>query len=319
MMGRQNSDQASLFYAFRLDDRVPKDHLLRRIDVFVTAALGGMHARLKPYYSKIGRPSIDPELMIRMLIIGYCYGLRSERRLTQEVDLHLAYRWFCRLDLDDKVPHHSTFSENRLHRFRESDVFRYVFERIVTACMAAGLVKGEGFAVDASVMEANASRYHGKAPDEIVWAEPVRQTRAVKEYLAGLEAEAELNPDRKPPKVISPSDPCSAWTAKANKRVQFGYGLNYLIDIENAVIVDVEATPARTYDEVAATKSMIERTDKRFGLKPKHLAADTAYGTGKFLGWLIGAGITPHIPVWDKSTREDGTLSRADSCSSRPS
>jgi len=116
--------------------------------------------------------------------------------------------------------------------------------------MAAGLIKGEGFAVDASVMEANASRYHGKAPDEIEWAEPERQTRAVKEYLAGLEAENEPNPDRKPPKVISPSDPCSAWTAKANKRVQFGYGLNYLIDIENAVIVDVEATPARTYDEV---------------------------------------------------------------------
>ena len=276
------------------------------------AALADMHERLKPYYSEIGRPSVDPELMIRMLIVGYCYGLRSERRLTQEVELHLAYRWFCRLDLDDKVPHHSTFSENRLHRFRESDVFRHIFERVVTACMAAGLVKGEGFAVDASVMEANASRYHGKAPDEIAWAEPERQTRAVKEYLAALEAEAEANPDRKPPKVISPSDPCSAWTAKANKRVQFGYGLNYLIDIENAVIVDVEATPARTYDEVAATKTMIERTDKRLGLKPKRLAADTAYGTGKFLGWLIGAGITPHIPVWDKSTREDGTLSRSD-------
>jgi IS5 family transposase len=250
--------------------------------------------------------------MIRMLIVGYCYGLRSERRLTQEVELHLAYRWFCRLDLDDKVPHHSTFSENRLHRFRESDVFRHIFERVVVACMAAGLVKGEGFAVDASVMEANASRYHGKAPDEIAWAEPERQTRAVKEYLAALQADAEANPDRKPPKVISPSDPCSAWTAKANKRVQFGYGLNYLIDIENTVIVDVEATPARTYDEVAATKTMIERTDKRLGLKPKRLAADTAYGTGKFLGWLIGAGITPHIPVWDKSTREDGTLSRSD-------
>ena len=112
--------------------------------------------------------------------------------------------------------------------------------------------------------------------------------------------------------MISPVDPCSAWTAKANKRVQFGYGLNYLIDIENAVIVDVEATPARTYDEVAATKTMIERTDERMGLKPKRLVADTAYGTGKFLSWLIGAGITPHIPVWDKSTREDGTFSRTD-------
>ena len=100
----------------------------------------------------------------------------------------------------------------------------------------------------------------------------------------------EPNPDRKPPKVISPSDPCSAWTAKANKRVQFGYGLNYLIDIENAVIVDVEPTPARTYDEVAATKTMLDRTEQRFGLKPKRLAADTAYGTGRFLGWLVGAG-----------------------------
>ena len=118
MMGRQSGDQTSFFYEFRLDDRVPKNHLLRRINVFVTAALADVHEQLDSYYSEIGRPSVDPELMIRMLIVGYCYGLRSERKLTQEVDLHLAYRWFCRLDLDDKVPHHSTFSENRLHRFR---------------------------------------------------------------------------------------------------------------------------------------------------------------------------------------------------------
>jgi transposase len=172
MLGRQSGDQASLFYEFRLDDRVPKNHLLRRINVFVTTALADVHERLQPHYSEIGRPSVDPELMIGMLIVGYCYGLRSERKLTQEVELHLAYRWFCRLDLDDKVPHHSTFSENRLHRFRESDVFRHIFERVVTACMAAGLVKGEGFAVDASVMEANASRYHGKAPERCSTALP---------------------------------------------------------------------------------------------------------------------------------------------------
>ena len=178
--------------------------------------------------------------------------------------------------------------------------------------MAAGLVKGEGFAVDASVMEANASRYHGKAPGEIAWAEPARQIRAVKEYLAGLQAEAQPNPDRKPPKVISPSDPCSAWTAKANKRVQFGYGLNYLIDIDNAVIVDVEPTPARTYDEVEATKRMLDRTERRFALKPQRLAADTAYGTGRFLGWLVGRRIAPHIPVRDASERDDGTFSRRD-------
>jgi hypothetical protein len=178
--------------------------------------------------------------------------------------------------------------------------------------MDAGLVKGEGFAVDASVMEADASRYHGKAPDEIDWSLPERQTRAAAEFLGGLDDE-DPDANRNLPKVISPVDPCSAWTAKANKRVQFGYGLNYLIDIgPAAVIVGVEATPARTYDEVAATKPMLERTEKIFGLKPKRLAADTAYGTGKFLAWIVSKGITPHIPVRDFSQRDDGTFSRSD-------
>ncbi len=313
MMGRRRRDQGKLFYEFRLEDRIPESHLLRRIDVFVTAALADLHKELEPYYSDVGRPSVDPELMIRMLIVGYCCGIRSERRLTQEVELHLAYRWFCKLDLEDEIPHHSTFSANRLGRFRQSDVLRHVFERVVWAAMAMGLVKGEGFAVDASVLEANASRYHGKAPEELDWSEKQRQTRAVAEYLAALDETAEPNPDRKVPKVISPCDPFSAWTAKANKRVQFGYGLNYLIDVENAVIIDVEATPARTYDEVAATKTMIDRTERCFALRPKRLAADTAYGTGKFLGWLVNdKRITPHIPVWDRSEREDSTYSRSD-------
>jgi hypothetical protein len=209
------------------------------------------------------------------------------------------------------------------------------FERVVWSTMAAGMVKGEGegFAVDASVLEANASRYHGKPPAELDWTDAQRQKRAVAEYLAAIDAEAQSaeaadrssdtdndphtprqrRAERKAPKVISPSDPSSAWTAKANKRAHFGYGLNYLIDVEHAVIVDVEATSARTYDEVATTWMMIDRTARCFDLKPKRLIADTAYGTGKFLGWLVKEKhITPHIPVWDKSTREDGTFSRAD-------
>ena len=235
MMGQKHREQASLFYEFRLDDMIPKGHLLRRINVFVTSVLGDLHEQLGPFYSDIGRPSIDPELLIRMLIVGYCFGIRSERKLCEEVRLHLAYRWFCRLDLKDAVPHHSTFSENRLNRFRESDILRHIFERVVMAAMVTGLVKGEGFAVDASVMEANASRYHGKAPDELDWTEKQRQKRAVAEYLVALEAEAAAEGDapnesggsaskrqrryaRQPPKVISPSDPQSAWTAKANKR-----------------------------------------------------------------------------------------------------
>jgi transposase len=311
MMGRQTGDQSQLFYLFNLERRIPAGHLLRRINPVVTRLLADLHERLASFYSEIGRPSIDPELMIRMLIVSYCYGIRFERKLCEEVELHLAYRWFCRLDLDDKVPDHSTFSVNRHGRFRDSDILRDVFEAVVRACMDAGLVKGEGFAVDASVIEADASRYHGKAPDEIDWSAPERQTRAVAEFLSSLDDE-DAETDRKLPKVISPTDPCSAWTAKANKRVQFGYGLNYMIDTGHAVIVDVEATPARTYDEVAATRTMIDRTEKAFGLTPKRLTADTAYGTGKLLAWLLDKRITPHIPVWERYERTDGMFPRTD-------
>src|ERR1700755_906565 len=208
MMRAQKVDQSQLFYLFNLEERIPARHLLRRINPTVTRILAGLREKLEAFYSEIGRPSIDPELMIRMLIVGYCYGIRSERRLCEEVELHLAYRWFCRLDLDDKIPDHSTFSVNRHGRFRESDAFRHVFEAVVRTCMDAGLVKGEGFAVDASVIEANASRYHGVPPEEADWLAPERQTRAVAEFLGALDDD-DPTADRKPPKVISLSDPCS--------------------------------------------------------------------------------------------------------------
>ena len=309
MMGRQTTPER-LFYDFCLEDHVPADHLLRQIDGVLD--LDELRDQLKPFYSLIGRPSVDPELMVRMLLVGYCFGIRSERRLCQEVHLNLAYRWFCRLGLEGQVPDHSTFSLNRHGRFREAQAFRLVFESVVRRCMAAGLVRGEGFAIDASVMEADASRYHGVAGNEpIDWSDPAINTRAVREDLAALDPAPDKS--RATPKVVSLSDPCSAWTAKANKRVLFGYGLNYLIDNEHAIIVDVEATPARTYDEVAATKTMIDRTERCFALRPKQLAADTAYGTGKFLGWLVNdKKITPHIPVWDQSQRRDGSFSRVD-------
>jgi transposase len=240
MMGRRQVVQAQFFYSFHLEERVAVDHLLRKIDVFVSRALADIHRDMAASYSHTGRPSIDPELMIRMLIAGYCYGIRSERKLCEEVSLNLAYRWFCRLDLDDAIPDHSTFSKNRHGRCRESDLLRVVFERVVDVCLAAGLIKGDGFAVDASVIEADASRYHGVEPEKIDWSCVERPTRAVREYLDALDVAEEPEAGRKAPKVISPSDPASAWTAKANKRVQFGYGLNYLIDNEHAIIVDVE-------------------------------------------------------------------------------
>ncbi len=310
MMGERVGSQDRLFYEFCLEDRVPPDHLLRKIDAVLD--LSWLRGELAPYYSHTGCPSIDPELLIRMLIVGYSYSIRSERRLCQEVELNLAYRWFCRLGLEDRVPHHSSFSVNRHGRFRESDILRKVFEEVVCGCMTAGLVGGEGFAVDASVIEANASRFRRVEGSEVDWTDEQRASRPVQEYLVALESEnPPTNPERAP-KAMSPSDPSAAWTTRGRHKVMFGYSLNYLIDMENAVILDVEATPTRISKEVDATETMIERVEQRFGLKPDRLAGDVAYGTGEMLGWLVAHDIDPHIPVWDKSKREDGTFSRTE-------
>ena len=164
MMGQQAVAQEQLFYSFNLDSHVPADHLLRRIDRFLD--LRELRRHLAAFYSHTGRPSVDPELMIRMLIVGYRFGIRSERRLCEEVQLNLAYRWFCGLNLEDAIPDHSTFSKNRHGRFRASGTFRWLFDEVVRSCMAAGLVKGEGFAVDASVVAADANRQRGVSGPE---------------------------------------------------------------------------------------------------------------------------------------------------------
>ena len=179
MMGTQRDIQAALFYEFNLEEHVPRDHLLRSIDRFVD--LDGIRLHLAPFYSAIGRPSIDPELMIRMLLVGYIMGIRSERRLCEEVHLNLAYRWFCRLDLTDGIPDHSTFSKNRHGRFRESDLFRKLFEHVLQRCMSEGLVGGEAFGVDASLIKADANREDGIAPED--WSLAEHASRATSEYL----------------------------------------------------------------------------------------------------------------------------------------
>jgi transposase len=307
MMGERVAMQESLFYGFSLEQHVPADHLLRSIDRFVD--LSHVRKRLEPLYSSTGRPSVDPELMIRMLIVGYCFGVRSERRLCEEVHLNLAYRWFCRLGLDGRVPDHSTFSKNRHGRFRDSDLLRHVFEQTVHRCMANGLVGGEGFAVDASLIKADANRQRGVPGSEGL--DPTVSSRAVKEYLAVLDDAAFGAATEVTPKFISPSDPAARWTGALRGPAFFAYADNYLIDLKHAVIVDVEATAAIRQAEVTAAKTMIERTCERFGLEPVRLAADTGYGSAAMLGWLVEErGIEPHIPVWDKSERDDGTFPR---------
>src|SRR5690242_5364099 len=226
MMGPRQVEQGALFYNFSLDAHVPADHLLRSIDRFVD--LSELRRELAPFYSMLGRPSIDPELMIRMLIVGYCFGIRSERRLCQEVHLNLAYRWFCRLGLDGDVPDHSTFSKNRHGRFRESDLLRELFESVVRRCMAEGLVGGEGFAVDASIIRADASR-HRTAVDGGAGLPPEAAGRAVEEYLAVLDDAAFGAATPVTPKYISLSDPASRWTAAQAGPASFAYCTNYLI------------------------------------------------------------------------------------------
>jgi transposase len=310
MMGEPVGRQDRLFYEFDLEDMVSADHLLRRIDAVLD--LSWLRGEMKPHYSHLGCPSVCPELMVRMLVVGYCYSVRSERRLCQEVKENLAYRWFCGLGLEDKVPHHSTFSVNRHGRFRESDILRKVFEEVVCHCMTAGLVGGEGFAVDASVIEADASRFQRVEGSRVTWTDDQRAARPVREYLTALESEDPPNNPARAPKAMSPTDPAAAWTTRGRHKVMFGYSLNYLMDMEGSVIVDVEATPTRISKEVDATETMLQRTEQRFALKPKHLAGDVAYGTAEMLGWLVNHGIDPHIPVWDKGKRDDGTFSRED-------
>jgi transposase len=312
MMGRLNRDQGQLFYEFCLEEVVPQDHLVRRIGS--VPDLSWVHAELAPHYSRVGRPSIDPVLMLRMLMVGYVFAIRSERQLCREVQVNLAYRWFCGLGLEDKIPDHSAFSRARNERFRESGVFRRVFESIVSSCIAAGLVGGEGFAVDASLIEADANRQRS-IPGKDWNKNPCfgQASRAVKEYLATLDDAAFGAATEVAPKFVSPSDPAAQWTGALKGPAFFAYADNYLIDVQFGVIVDVEASRAVRQAEVGAARTMLQRTEQRFHLKPQRLAADSAYGSAQMLNWLVAEKkITPHIPILDKSQRGDGTFSRSD-------
>jgi transposase len=325
MMGRRKEEQGQFFYSFDLDKVVPSDHLVRRIDSILD--LGWVHKELAPYYSHTGRPSIDPVLMIRMLIVGYVFAIRSERRLCSEVQVNLAYRWFCKLGIEDKIPDHSVFCRARHERFRESDALRRVFEGVVATCIAAGLVGGEAFSVDASLIKADVDKKK-RAPGDrpVSWPKAEEASRAVREYIAALDAAAGAEENgrgdgggssgggnrRKPPKEVSLTDPQSSWVKREGTGPFFAYDANYLIDNKLGIIIDAEGTRANRSEEIASSQTMLDRVGRRYGLRPRRLAGDTAYGAAKLLKWLVDREIAPHVPVWDKSARSDGTFSRAD-------
>jgi transposase len=324
MMGRQEQGQGQFLYNFRLEEHVPGDHLVRRIDAVLDTSW--VHRELAAFYSHTGRPWVDPELMIRMLIVGYVFAVRSERRLCEEVQVNLAYRWFCGLGIEDRVPNHSVFSRARHERFRDAEAFRLVFGRVVGACLAAGLVGAESFSIDASLIKADvnkAKRVAGDGP--IDWPGRDEASRAVREYLDVLDEAARSDDERgggdgggsghgrgKPAKAVSLTDPQAAWVGRKGMDPFFAYDANYLIDNKAGIIVDAEGTRANRSEEIAATEAMVERVERRFELTPNRLAGDTVYGAARTLTWLMDKGIEPHIPVWDKSRRDDGTFSRTD-------
>jgi len=312
MMGRGKTEQGQLFYAFDLETVVPDDHQVRRISAVLD--LSWVRTELAPHYSHTGRPSIDPELMIRMLIVGYVFAIRSERALCREVQLNLAYRWFCGLGIEDKIPDHSAFTRARNERFRDHDIFRRVFERVVASCIKAGLVGGQGFAVDASLIAADANKCGSTPGDQ--WSrdiDPETVERAVQDYLANLDDPAWGAASDVVPKFVAPADPAAQWTGALRNAAFFAYADNYLIDVKFGIIMDVEASRAIRQAEVGASQTMIERTEATFGIKPDWLAADTAYGSAPNLHFLVDEkDIAPHIPVIEKSKRDDGTFSRSD-------
>ncbi|MCP4091545.1 MAG: transposase, partial [Gammaproteobacteria bacterium] len=296
MMGQLPDQQNALFYEFCLEDHIPEDHLLRQINQFLD--FNQIRDHIQSYYSHTGRPSIDPELMIRMLLVGYCYGIRSERRLCEEIHFNLAYRWFCRLGLEDEVPDHSTFSKNRHGRFRDADLLRLVFDGVVQRCNEQGLIKGEGFATDASYIKADASRQR-MVDGPVDWELSSEQSRPVREYLEALDNDPFA---KRTQKKVSVTDPMAQWAGDKGP-AEFYYCTNYLIDIEHNIILDVEPTPAHRTAEVASTRTMINRVEKSLDMKPERLMADTAYGSAAMLDWVVAQKqIEPHIPVWEKST-----------------
>jgi Transposase DDE domain/Transposase domain (DUF772) len=240
------------------------------------------------------------------------FGIRSERALCREVQVNLAYRWFCGVSIEDEVPDHSAFSRVRNERFRDGDFFRTIFERVVEACIGAGLVGGEGFAVDASLIVADANKQ--RSIPGAKWSkelDPQVANRAAKEYLATLNDAAFGAASSVAPKFVSSSDPAAQWTGAMRGPAFFAYSDNYLIDVKFGIIMDVEASRAIRQAEVGVARAMIERTEARFEIKPERLSGDTAYGSGANLNWLVcEKKIAPHIPVIDKSKRKDGTFSR---------
>ena len=313
MMGQHDRSEA-LFHYFRLEDQVPETHLLRLIEKHVSFAF--VRQQLKDRYSEMGRPSIDPELLLRILLIGYLYGITSERKLVEELRMHLAWRWFTGLGFDQEIPHHSTFSKNRHGRFQESNLFEGLFEQIVRQCVEVGLVEGKHLSVDGSFVEANAAKESRIPREQLVEAAQVKHR--VRQYLQELEQQ---NPVEEPVHTqdqVSTTDPDSTYATKGGTPARLGYYDNYLVDNQSCVIVGVQATAARLSQETIAAEDMLTRFAQWQGRRPESVGADTTYGNGEFLQWLAEREITPYMRTRESAKRKNSPFYGPESFTYQP-
>jgi transposase len=311
----EKKKEEKLFYYLRAEDLIPEAHILRLIDHYVDFSF--IRPKLEHLYSHTGRPSVDPDVMMRMLLVGYLFGITSERRLCDEVGMHVGYRWFVGLALDDKVPDHSTFSKNRHGRFKESGIYQQIFDQIGLQCVEKGLVSGKHLTVDSTLVKANAS---------FKTMEPIVVSLKPGEYIDKVERENSIveeqhdNDEPWEPKGDYPQkgeqvsnkthrskvDPDSRIARKGNFSETFlGYGVSYLMDNKSRVIVGADQNlPNRNADAVTAIK-LVSRIKWAYKLKPRTLGGDKGYATGEFVHWLSEQEVIPHVPIMNHRGRTE--------------
>jgi transposase len=297
----ENKKQEPMFHYIRLEDMVPENHMLRLVDKYIDFSF--IREKVKHLYSHTGRPSIDPEVLLRMLIIGYLYGITSERRLCEEVKMHIGYRWFTGLSLEDKVPDHSTFSKNRHERFGENNIFQEIFDEIISQCLSEGLLTGKHLTVDSTYIRANASMKS---------LEPVVVDMNSREYIAKLKEENPvedkpwepgINYANKGQKVgnsthRSKTDPDARLGRKSNKAsTKLYYSATYLMDNKSRIVIGTDIGKPDKKNDCSKAIEQIRNAKWRYRIEPESLGADKGYSSGEFLNKLLNEKIEPHIPI----------------------
>jgi transposase len=305
-----------LFYYLSPEELIPENHILRLINRYVDFSF--IRPKVEHLYSHTGRPSVDPDVMMRMLLLGYLFGITSERRLCEEVGMHMGYRWFVGLSLEEKIPDHSTFSKNRHGRFKQSGIYQQIFDQIVHQCIEKCLVKGDHLTVDSTLVKANASFKN---------LEPIVVSLKPEQYIEKVDKENPVSekPESEHPEVWEPKDdfahsgvkisnkthrsridPDSRIARKSNfSETYLGHGVTYVMDNKSRVIVGADRNlPNRNADAKTAVE-LVGRLKWNYHLTPRTLGADKGYATGVFVHWLLEQNVQPHVPIMDSRSRND--------------